>query len=539
MSAQTLSNQSKKSIPKYFIISILTIFSIGPQYFLNLTYTVNQMIIQNRFQLSTNDMLIPSGLSNLAFALGVPLGRALSRKYGVRKTYLPLVFIFMCGTIIDCLSSGLMPLIFGRTIQGLAAGMLFLTILPVKLVSFPNRVRHLFLFFVITGLFGASAVGAFFGTLSLSTDDWRWPYMINIFASVLCLIVGSIILPKQKPDEKQQESAIDKTGVFLLVLLTVVLAFPVVNLQNKGFDSIFVWPFFLAATIVMVLFIYNDWQAKNPLVPFRALKSPKTLSGTIMAVAGHVSLVVTLAGINGFLRSIKNITFHDFSYFYFCFFLGVVVSAILCTFLYDVIGPGVLGMIGSLLIIFVSMKWRHVEPEASLMWLNVQMAGLGIGISMTLVSGALGTALAGDLHHASHRSVSLHGIRNYVGAIGASILGWFIYRENAIHYELIRGHVSKADLEVNLELSNLVHHFLNSGHTLTEAKGLALYTVIANAKKSAVLGAYHEIFTILLILGMIMLLASIVKTAAGEHRKLVKKETPLGLPAPIEEKKMS
>ena len=68
--------------------------------------------------------------------------------------------------------------------------MLFLTILPVKLISFPNKVRNLFLFFVISGLFGASAIGAVFGSLSLSADAWRWVFILNICSPVLCLVIG-------------------------------------------------------------------------------------------------------------------------------------------------------------------------------------------------------------------------------------------------------------------------------------------------------------------------------------------------------------
>ncbi|SDN39658.1 Major Facilitator Superfamily protein [Fictibacillus solisalsi] len=527
------SETKRISVPKHLIISLLTILAIGPQYFLNLSYTVNQMIIQHGLNLSTNQMAIPSILSNLAFALGVPVGRVLSLKYSVRKIYLLFIFIFLAGSMTDIFSAGLDMLTVGRTVQGLSAGILFLTILPVKLRSFPNHVRHWFLFFVISGLFGSSAVGALFGALSLDADAWRWLFVINIFSSIVCLIVGALNLPK--PEKKQEDDYhIDKTGIFILTLLMADLAVPLIHLQEEGFSSCLVWPFLLAAFVLLILFITTDWQAENPLVPFRALWNAKPISGTLMAVSAHISLIVALAGINGFLRNNIDLPFSYLSLFYGWFFLGIMATALFSTFFYDKWGAGVLGIIGSLLVIYVGMEWRSLDPAVSIDTLYFQVACLGSGVSMVLVSGALGTALAGDLHQASMRSVSLHFIRNFSGALTAPFLGWYAYMKNAVHYEAIREQVDGLNPEVNSELAGMVRTFIHQGLSAADAKNMAAYSLIANAKRSAILGAYHDLFTIFVGLGVIMLIASVGKTVTGKGRSLVKKEKRLLLPSPRE-----
>lgn len=124
------SDKQGLSVPKYLIMAILTLFSIGPQYFLNLSYTVNQVLIQNRFDASTQSLLLPSIISNLAFGLGVPIGPMLAKKYGVRKAYLTFVLVFLAGSIINVFSENVAFLSLGRLIQGLSSGMLFLTIIP-------------------------------------------------------------------------------------------------------------------------------------------------------------------------------------------------------------------------------------------------------------------------------------------------------------------------------------------------------------------------------------------------------------------------
>jgi MFS family permease len=523
--------KSKKLVPEYVLISLLTLFSFGPQYFTNLSYIINQVIIQNGLHLSTHGMLLPSICSNLAFALGVPMGRILSMKFGIRKVYLSFIFVFIFGTVINILSFGLFTLTLGRTIQGLGAGVLFLTILPLSLRSYPNKVRNLFLFFAIGGLFGSSAVGAFFGSLSLSTSEWRWLFLLNILTSIICLILGFGVLPKQKPEDKKPFN-FDLKGFFLLTLILIDLAYPLYNLQEKGFSSIHVWPYLAAALILLVIFVAVDFLAENPLVPVKSLWSAKPISGTIMALSAHVALIIAIAGINGFLRTIIDPPFKDLTYFYFWFFIGIMASAVVCSLLYDNLGAGKLGILGSIGIIIVSWKWRALGIEASLAELNLEMAVIGAGVSMVLISGALGTALAGDIHKATLRSASLHSIRNFLGAVAAPVLGWYVYSMNAINYENVRGKTSMFNPEVNKEMAEMVRHLISSGHSAAEAKSLAIYSVAVNAQKGAVLGAYHDMFTLLLILGVVMLLASIGKTVTGKGRSLVQKEQRILLPSP-------
>ncbi|MFY4774636.1 MFS transporter [Metabacillus sp. RGM 3146] len=399
------------SIPKYLVVSFLTIFSIGPQYFLNMSYTLNQLVIQNGFTASNNGMLMPSILSNLAFAFGVPLGPVLSRKFGLKYTYMSFVFLFFIGSVINFLSPDLTIFVIGRIIQGLSAGMVFLTILPQSLRSFPNKIRNTFLIMAIGGLFGSSAFGAFSGAISLSVDSWRWLFLVSMFTSILCLIVGALLLPSDNTQELDKRK-IDKLGLGLLALITVLFAFPLLNLQNLGFKSLYVWPFFAGVLILLFLFIYIDYNSANPLVPFKALKGPKPLFGLLMAIVAHVAFIIALAGVNGYLRNIKGTTFGSMTNFYIWLYVGILVSALLCALLYDKLGAGFLGIMGSLVIIIVTYQWRSMSEDTSLTLLCVQFAFLGAGISMTLVSGALGTALAGDLHKAGLRSVSLHFTRN-------------------------------------------------------------------------------------------------------------------------------
>ena len=106
-------------IPQYIIISFLTIFAIGPQYFINLSYSMNQEIVQNSLHFDSEGLMIPSILANIAFALGIPFGPVLTRVLGFKRNYLIMVCIFLLGSIIGVISPDLLLLIIGRVIQGI------------------------------------------------------------------------------------------------------------------------------------------------------------------------------------------------------------------------------------------------------------------------------------------------------------------------------------------------------------------------------------------------------------------------------------
>ncbi len=205
--------------------------------------------------------------------------------------------------------------------------------------------------------------------------------------------------------------------------------------------------------------------------------------------------------------------------------MGVIVAALLSTWLDDKVGAGMLGIIGSVVVIFVSAQWRNIGPDASFTTLNLQMGCVGGSIGMVLVSGALATALAGDIHQSRWRSVTLHFHRNFIAAIAAPVIAWFLYKETTIHYGNLRGQISLANPQVNMEMAGLTQHFMDSGQTIANAKALAFYTLIMNSQKASLLNTYQDLFTILLLSGVIMAMASIGMAVTGKGRSLVQQES--------------
>ncbi|GEO27972.1 multidrug resistance protein [Alicyclobacillus acidoterrestris] len=520
----TSHNQSGQMIPRYVVISILTFLTIAPQYALNVSFILNQSVIQNNFQVGTYALSVPSLLSNLGFALGVPLGPALSHHFGLRRSYLTLVLLFTIGALISGISGSFWTFAIGRIIEGLSAGCLFLIILPISLMAFPNHVRNWFLLLAIGGLFGATAFGTVFGTLSMNADIWRLMYLLFGVPALICYFIGSRILPKEHIKEHHQP--FDWAGFLLFLGCCVFLIPPLANVEEWGMHAPIVWPFLILSMLFFIAFIAVELVIEHPIVHYRSLHEPKQLFGTAMAWSSHIALIGTLIGTAGMIQNVIGAKPHALLMFAISFLIGVLIAGFLSAQIYDYVGAGILGMIGSVLIIAITLSWHHIQPDISLGRFDLEGSVLGACTGVVLVAGALGTAMAGDIHEARLRSISLHTVRNLIGAIATPVFAWLIYTEATVNFERMRLSASMSNPYFASKFEQAVQLLMGQGVSQQKAQELVLATVAQTTKANAVLHAYQHLFVVLTWVGGIMLIMSIGMTATGKGRRLVQKAAP-------------
>lgn len=470
------------------ILSVITIFGIGSQYFTNIAYTLNQGLIQASFDLDSRYLIIPSVLTNFAFAFGVPFGHLLTHRFGFKKNYILFTAIFLVASILCAATHNIYLLTTGKCLQGLSTGVLFFTTLPQAFHVFPKKYKNVFLFMVIVGLFGANALGGVFGSYSIKTEEWRWLYYLNIASAIICILIALFAF-RQEQHTATKEAPYDKKEITAITLLAIVLAATSTVLPIQGIHATWFIVGVIISSILLVTFIIFNLKSKHPLVHFHTLSETKPLIGTIIAISSHLTLAIALAGINIFLLRILNMPTHHVLYFYVFFLFGVILSGSVHMLTYSAVGAGVLGVLGSLSMLYVSIHWRLIGIDVSREALYVHALLLGFGISLTLVSGSMATLLDGPLDVAGHRSTTMHSIRNYVGAIFIACIAWFISR----------------DLQYQMPV-----------HVHSKQEALRLIHLAA-------LNTVHHVFHIMIAFNIIMLIASLIQTFLGKGRRIVAK----------------
>lgn len=473
-----------------FLLSVITVFGIGSQYFTNIAYSLNQGLIQSSFDLDSKYLIVPAVLTNFAFAFGVPFGHLFTHRLSFKKNYILFITIFLIASILCASTNNIYLLSIGKSIQGLSTGVLFFTTLPQAWHVFPKKYKNVFLFMVIVGLFGANALGGVSGSFSIETQQWRWLFFINIASAILCIIIALFAL-KDDHHVERKHYPYDLPEVIVLTLFAGTLAATSAMLPVLGASSLWFIVFSIVSFLLFILFIVLNVRAKHPIIHFHTLLEPKPMTGAFMAISSHLTLVIALAGINIFLLRILKMPPEDVLYFYLFFLFGVILSGSIKMLTYSAVGAGVLGVLGSIAMLYVSLHWRIIGIDISKNALYIHALLLGFGISITLVSGAMATLLDGPLEKASHRSNTMHTIRNYMGAILIACIAWFISRD-------LQTHLPKT-FHSKLEAMKIIHE-------------TALNTV-------------HHVFNIMIVFNVIMLIASVVQMFLGKGRRIVAKKT--------------
>lgn len=229
--------------------------------------------------------------------IGTPLMAKLSDRYGRRSIYLMDVALFGLGSLLVALtpSNLFAMLLFGRALQGFGAGGIFPVASAVIGDTFPPEKRGSALG-LIGAVFGlAFLVGPIIGGVILTLATWQGLFLINLPVAILVMILGFLVLPKQHPDT---HPSFDWGGILSLSLLLSAFSYGLNQIDTANFlgslSSLTVWPYLLAAIILLMVFIQFEKKAVDPVLRLGMFKSRQSVLASALAAGagiGEVSMV--------------------------------------------------------------------------------------------------------------------------------------------------------------------------------------------------------------------------------------------------------
>ncbi|MGW9102704.1 MFS transporter [Priestia megaterium] len=480
-------------IEKHWGISLLAILAIGPGLMLNTALNSIHEILQKNFNNQSYISITPVLIGIISFAFFIPFGPILRHKLGERRTYVLSMCMFLIGAIISVTSTSFLGMGIGRFLQGIGTGLTLMMMIPMLVLSFPISKRNLALVILIGGFYGSSVTGIFLGMLVNCYGHWKWLFYVAIAFSLLGICLSYKFLTNNHSKQQQKNHLpFDIIGLTLMFIFTAFIAFTLLNLQKTGWTSTYVWIGIVGSIIFLCFLFIAEWHIKNPLIPFRLVIFPKPALAILIAIIGNISMSLSLLSLQGLLKESSNFSKGDISLIYIGLFIGIAIAAVLSTILYDKVGPGVLGIIGAIIIMGVNLQWIYSEGNVPAFLFVSSFVALIAGVGLTVAAGLMGAALGGPLPDLVPRMVTVQFIRVIISAmipVSSSVILEKMYKDNLIKVSEGEQVASKENFTQSLHLKSEIITY----HTFSSFSCLLSFLVLCLSLLMFLTGKGHKL----------------------------------------------
>ncbi|WP_163509218.1 MDR family MFS transporter [Fodinicola acaciae] len=230
-----------------------------------------------------------------AYLLAETIATALVGKFGDmfgrKQVFLASVLVFLVGSFFCGFANSMTWLIVARGVQGVGAGGLLVTATALIADVIPLRDRGRYQG-ALGSVFGVvTVVGPLLGGLFVDHLSWRWAFYVNIPVGIIVLLVAVPAIPAIR--------AAARPIVDYLGILVIALAASGLTLVTSWGGTTYAWNsptiiwMSVGSLILLVLFVFIELRAKEPVLPMRLFRNP------VFAVATPISFIVGFAMLGG------------------------------------------------------------------------------------------------------------------------------------------------------------------------------------------------------------------------------------------------
>jgi EmrB/QacA subfamily drug resistance transporter len=339
---------------------------------------------------------------------------------GRRRMFVAGVAVFTVASLAGGLANSAGLLLAARAAQGVGGALASPAVLALIIGSYSEgreRTRALAIYTAV--ITGGASLGLVLGGVITEWLSWRWVLFINVPIGLFALIAAPLFVT----ETPRQPGRFDLVGALTSTLGMASLVYAFIRAASDGWgDSVAVGAF-VAAVVLLVLFVLNERRAPQPITPLR-LFTDRSRSGSYIArlllVAGMMGmfffLTQFLQDILGFSPLRAGIAFLP---------MTVILFGVSRTVprLMQAVGPKRL-MIAGLIPVIVALAWLSRVSPATGYWTGVFGPMLLLGGGMGVVFVPLTTAsLSGVAPEDSGAASSMVNVMQQVGgAVGLAVL---------------------------------------------------------------------------------------------------------------------
>jgi len=447
-------------------------------------------------------------------AIVLPISGWLAGAIGRKRFFMICLFMFTISSLLCGIAPSLGLLLFFRVLQGAGGGGLQPMAQAILADTFPPQQRGLaFALYGITAV-TAPTIGPTLGGWITFNYSWRWIFFINLPVGILTLLLVLRFVedPPYLARIKAAGVKLDYIGIALLTLGVGALQI----LLDKGqeddwFGSNFITTLAILAAVGLIGLVIWEWFQKAPIVDVRLFKSFNFASANLMMFTLGIMLFASLVLMPLFLQTLMGYTAQV---------AGLAISAgglmlliempIMGTLTTKVQARYLIAFGWMCLAIAMYYSTKRIDLAVSFsaaMWLRVAQV-VGMGFLFVPISLVAYIGIPTEKNNAVSGIINF--MRNMGSSVGTSIVTTMLARRAQFHQEILIGHFTSSNPQLQNAARGLAQHLATSGMDKNKAQITAYAQLYQAVQAHASSLAYIDTFMILAVGSGLMFFLSFV-----------------------------
>jgi EmrB/QacA subfamily drug resistance transporter len=445
--------------------------------------------MMNVFNANTSQIQWVSTIYMLALGVVVPLSGWLGDLIGFKRLYIASMAAFILGSLLCTLSWSLNSLIFARVIQAIGGGMIMPTTMAMIYRMVPRDKIGSGMGIFGIALLVAPAIGPTLGGYLVEYVDWRWIFTINLPIGVIGMLLALFVLPEFK---SKHPGKLDIAGALTSAAALFCLLLALTKGSDWGWGDERTIMLFVVSFFSLVLFIYLELTAANPLLDLRVFKYPSFTLANLTIVVTTVGMFSGIFFLPLFLQNIRGIGAMETGLL---MLPGALVSGLMMPIigrLFDKLGPRPLVLLGLLTLAVITFLFRNLNLATAtgtvMVWVMFR------GMVLPLANMPAQTAAMVDIptELIGRASAITNIIGRVSGSFGIAVLTSMLTTRQAIHEARLAWTVNAASPAVSQFMARAASALGAAGH----GKTIALAYLQGTVAKMSFVNAIDDVFIV-------------------------------------------
>jgi EmrB/QacA subfamily drug resistance transporter len=315
----------------------------------------------------------------LALGIATLLAGFLADRFGIKQVYRLGLATFVGGSLVCGLAPNLPTLIIARAIQGVGGGLAQPLSVAMLFMTFPpsEQGRAFGVFGIV--VVGAPALGPILGGLLVDADLWRWIFFINIPFGLLATMLATLWL--RLPSHKRPAVMNPWSVMTAVIGFGSVLYGASTAARHGWFSAEALVPLGVGAAALATFAVVELRFSKEPLLDLRLFRDRTFVNANIVGYVAVLALFGAEFVMPLYLQMLRGRTALQSGIILLPIAIAAGTMNPIAGRLYDRIGPRLLVVTGSLVLLTNSWQLARLSARTAMETIVLLLAFRGLAIS--------------------------------------------------------------------------------------------------------------------------------------------------------------